>query len=79
MSTYNNITVLLNQPHLIVSFMVSYQTGSRLPRVSDPSLLHLPVGAGALLVAAETHRLINTTRVCQEQGRETAAVGRNDD
>lgn len=31
---------------------------------SDPSC---PPGAGALLVAAEPHQLINTTQVCQEE------------
>lgn len=44
---------------------------------SHPSLLHSPVGAGALLVAAEPHQLINTARVCQDEGRKTAAVGRS--
>lgn len=43
---------------------------------SDPSLLHLPVGAGALLVAGEPHQLINTTGVCQGKGRKNAVVGR---
>lgn len=48
--------------------MVSFYRGHR-----DLSLLHSPVGAGALLVARQ---LINTSRLCQEEGRETAAVGR---
>lgn len=42
---------------------------------SQPFLLHLPVGAGALL----PHQLINTTRVCQEEEWKSAAVGRNSD
>lgn len=46
---------------------------------SDPSSFHLPVGAGALVVAAEPPQLINTTGVCQEKGRKFAAVGRNSD